>query len=226
MEPISTRVSDELKASLDAIANNEGISKSDVCRYMLQECAANYEDGEIPEHIQKDLADMQVTSQNRWQIKRMTFKDRTRQFLDDQLERDFPPEPDRIREDYFESAREEVIKVYPDMKDEYLDFLSKELERYKLLHPSTIHDKHRMDKEDYDRAVKVIADNGAIGRWDMAADYAERLAEQDRLPPSKSVDDLMQEARDMNRGDWREEWTRSIRSNWPDSEEYTDREGE
>lgn len=225
MEHLGIRVSSELNSALASIADNEGVSKSDVCRYMLQECVDEFPDDEMPEHIRKNFERQKIVNENRWKIQCMTFKDRVRQFLDDQLERDFPPEPEKMRDKYIESAREEAIK-FEDYKDEYLDFLAKEYERYKLLHPSSINDKKRMEKEDYDRAIKIIADNGAIGRWDMAAEYAERLEQQDRLPASKSVEDLMQEARDMNRGDWREEWTRSIRSNWPDIEEDTDSEGE
>lgn len=216
MAHISLRISDELNGALDSIADTEGVTKSDVCRYMLEECVSDFPEEEMPEHIRKDFERQRIVKKNHWKVQCMTFKDRVRTFLDEQLDKDFPPEPDKVREKYLESAREEAI-AFGDYKDEYLDFIAKEYERYQLLHPGEVNKSETLDKDQYDRAVKIVADNGAIGRWDMAAEYAEKLQEKGRLPASKDVEDIMQEARDMNRGDWREEWTNAVRAKWDDT---------
>lgn len=209
MARITVRLDDDTREAFRQIANQHNVPMSELARDALHQFAYLYRD-DMPEHLAAHVSHEKITSENKWKIRRMTFKSRVRDFLNDQLDKSIPPEPDKVERDYIESIRKEVQEIYSEHNDEYMEFIDNELSRYELLHPSYSDESESLSEEKYRELIDKAATHGKMGRWDLCIEFAEHLEDAGRLPPTYDADKVVRDVRNAVQGTWREDWNSAV----------------
>lgn len=184
-------VPDELKEAVGELANEYNIPMGRVVIAALREHLKDRDD--VPEWLLKEIEYDHITDKNNWRVRVAFLPSEIREFMERALEKDVPPEPEKLEWALEESYREQIESEVPDRwADEYRDTLKEEMERYRV----------EYDKQEGDgvvprsEAVEKAARHIEFGkRQDLAVEYIKSLDEQDRLPVGIDTTRIMKQAR-------------------------------
>lgn len=213
MGKISVRMSDERKGALQALKDEYGMTITDIINDAVRVWLKMHDES-LPDHLEKDTRHEDIVDRNRHRMRRMRFKQRVHDTLVGLLEdergnpKKFPPEPDKVEDEYFQSLREEVEREYEKYHDEYMDFLDEELRWYSLQHPN----HNPAEGKSLEECVRLVAEQIEHGRRDYAKSLAAKMRDQGELPEQVTTNRLMEKAEELReKENWRNEWDQAMK---------------
>lgn len=212
MGRITVRIDEVKDDAMRDLADRYGMSLTEIVGDALRIWLKRHKE-ELPEHLEKDTTHEDIVKRNKHQMRRLQFKqrvhDKLMSFLEDDQgnQRKFPPEPTKVEDEYIESLREAVDEEYQKYAGEYHEFLDRELQWYKTMHPDSSN-----QAENYSDMVDYVAYHVNQNRHDLAAEYIDHARKHEKIPEDKGREDMMQDARERAEEEsWREEWTQAAK---------------
>lgn len=205
----SIRLPEYQSEGLRQFKRETGMNMSDIIRSALSEFISSWEcnGDELPEWVQKEASHDRIVRENKPQMRAMHFKQNVYGYLlheclegeDMQLAR-FPPHPDKVRENYADSVREQIEQEHEQYADEYLGHLERMMEWYELVHPDTGREGRK----------GIIQFAAYLMRWEdegRARMFVDLAMEENDVSTNVSKHDLLDEARQIKaKKTWKMEW--------------------
>lgn len=206
MGRISARLSEALTDGIYEIADEFSITKTEVISDAVR-TYLNLHKEELPEHLTKDVTHEKIVSENRHRMRRLTFKSRVQEKLEEMLDKPFPPEPDKVKEEYIESLQRAIDQEYQKYSDEYSEFLDDRIRWYRLRHPEC-----GRDEGDYQKLLNFGSYHLQQNDRHKAKEMVAKWQKSGKLPETKTTERVMNDIEQARENEaWKNQWDSAVR---------------
>lgn len=208
-------VDEALADATDELVQSSDVNRSELVGIALRRLVREWED-DLPEWVQKEVTHADLVKKNRPFIREMHFKQNVRDYLVQNCllnERNnpakFPPHPDKVRDRYADSLKDEIDQTDMEYADEYKEHLESQMRWYEAVHPDT---GGSTTTEGIISMVEYYMREEGEGE---AREFLRMCSERGKIPSGQNQHQILDEARDRIRNkQWKFEWEDSVKANW------------
>lgn len=206
MGRINFQCSDDLQESVDQLAKEYGISRSELLRSLMRNAIHSHRE-KLPDHLKKNTSHEKLKSENKHRLRSMWFKSNRMEDLKTMRDAVNPPHPRYVFRDWFVSYVKEISLEHFDRSDDYYPFLWRQFETYCYLHPAFDIDNETR----YSAIVETAARNIKMGHTEMAEQSIQDAIDRGVMPPGKDKRTALDHAHEVARqAEWGEEWSKKV----------------
>jgi len=210
-QTISVRVTEQQNDGIEAIANEYGVTKSDLFRGQIRQLIENHEDVLEDYMILSHVIEEEQKRANPYQ-RVSHMPNNLYNYCVEQIDEPYPTHPQDVIKERFEPYKKAIQQRYeeqPDRKYTMLLKLRHAMRMYEVLHPTSDSKPSQIRNAVIHYAISILEkeDMETARAWVSNRIQEGTLKEEYR-------DDVFDAIRDKRREEWQTEWKTSLRAKW------------